>query len=434
MAGGLFVDLYELTMAHSYLRRGMNETATFAYFVRAPVPNRRFLLFSGLDPLLEALQNFTFSAEDLAYLDSLGLFDEKFLDFLEKFRFSGEIWAMEEGEICFPGEPLLLVTAPRIQAQLVETLILNILNYETLVASKAARVLLAAGPEAVVVDFSPRRDHGRDAALHAARASFLAGFHGTSNVLAGKLYGIPVVGTMAHSYVLSFPDEISAFRAFVEDHPNPILLIDTYDTLAGAKNAVLVAKEAQKKGKRVVGVRLDSGNLVSLSREVRRILDEAGFSEIKIFVSGDLDEYRILEFRQQGGVAWGYGVGTRLGVSWDLPALGGVYKLVEDEKGPRMKKSPGKLTLPGKCQVWREGLSDLVTLDEEEGPGRPLLKKVFSQGERLWPKPDLAKIREKVRKTLFSLPEELSDLAPCETPTYPVRLSPSLEALVEVGR
>ncbi len=251
MISGLFTDLYELTMAYSYFRRGLNNPATFAYFVRAPVPNRRFLLFAGLDPLLEALQNLRFTAEDLRFLHSLGLFSRDFLDYLEKFRFSGEVWAMEEGEICFPGEPLLLVTAPRIEAQLVETLVLNILNYETLVATKAARILLAAGSEAVVVDFSPRRDHGIEAALHAARASFLAGFHGTSNTLAGKLYGIPVVGTMAHSYIMSFPDELSAFRAFAEDHPNPVLLIDTYDPMQGARNAVQVARELSGKGKKL---------------------------------------------------------------------------------------------------------------------------------------------------------------------------------------
>ncbi len=431
---GLFVDLYELTMAYSYFRRGMDQEATFAYFVRAPVPHRRFLVFAGLDPLLDALAQFRFGQEELAYLESLGLFDRAFLDYLASFAFQGEIWAMGEGEICFPNEPLLTVTAPRIQAQLIETLLLNVLNYETLVASKAARILLAAGPEAVVVDFSPRRDHGMEAALHAARASFLAGFHGTSNVLAGRLYGIPVVGTMAHSYVLSFPDEISAFRAFVDDHPHPVLLIDTYDTVQGARNAAQVAKEARAKGKKVVGVRLDSGDLASLSRQVRRILDEAGFPDIRIFVSGDLDEQRILEFRQQGGVAWGYGVGTRLGVSWDLPALGGVYKLVEDEKGPRMKRSPGKLTLPGKCQVWREGFSDVVALDDERGRGRPLLHKVLARGERLQPKPDLAARREQVRQALFALPSQLADLSPCQAPDYPVRFSPTLEALVGVGK
>lgn len=435
MPTGLFTDLYELTMAHSYFRQGLNQTATFAYFVRAPVPNRRFLLFAGLDPLLQALQDLRFTEEDLAYLDSLSLFSREFLDFLSKARFTGEVWAMEEGEICFPGEPLLLITAPRIEAQLVETLVLNILNYETLVASKAARIILAAGLEAVVVDFSPRRDHGTEAALHAARASFLAGFHATSNTLAGKLYGIPLAGTMAHSYVMSFPNELSAFRAFVEDHPHPILLIDTYDPFLGVQNAVQVAHELRARGKKIVAVRLDSGDLAVLSQEVRRILDEAGFPEIKIFVSGDLDEYRIQEFRRGGGVAWGYGVGTRLGVSWDLPALGGVYKLVEDEKGPRMKTSPGKVTLPGRCQVWRgPGFRDLVALDEEPGEGQPLLRRVMAGGDRLIPPLNLPQRRQNVRSALFALPTELADLRPVENPGYPVTYSPNLLALASLRR
>lgn len=431
---GLFLDLYELTMAYSYWRREMDQSATFAYFVRSPVPNRRFLMFAGLDPLLDALENFCFLEDDLDYLGTLGLFNQGFLDYLAAFRFSGDIWAMEEGEISFPGEPLALVTAPRIQAQLVETILLNILNYETLVATKAARILLAAGPEAVVVDFSPRRDHGTEAALHAARASFLAGFNSTSNTLAGKLYGIPVAGTMAHSYVLSFPDELSAFWAFAEDHPNPILLIDTFDSLQGARLAVQVARELRAKGRRLSGVRLDSGDLALLSREVRQLLDEAGFPDVRIFVSGDLDEYGIADFKARGGTAWGYGVGTRLGVSWDLPALGGVYKLVEDEKGPRMKTSPGKLTLPGRCQVWRKGFRDLVALDEEPGEGRPLLRPVVQGGERRIPKLDLAQRREQIRNTLFFLPKELTVLAPESAPLYPVAISQALKHLVEVGK
>ncbi|MCX7750569.1 MAG: nicotinate phosphoribosyltransferase [Candidatus Bipolaricaulota bacterium] len=429
------VDLYELTMAQSYHRRGLTGEATFAYFVRSPVPNRRFLVFAGVDPLLAALEGFRFGEEDLAYLGSLGLFDREFLDCLRGFRFSGEVWAAEEGEVVFPGEPLLLVTAPRIEGQLVETLLLNLVNYATLVASKAARIVLAAGEDAVLVDFSPRRDHGGEAALQAARSSFLAGFHATSNVEAGRRYGIPLAGTMAHSYVMSFPDEISAFRAFARDHPRPILLLDTYDTLQGARHAVEVARELRAAGQELFGVRLDSGDLAALSREVRRVLDAEGFPAVRIFVSGDLDEERILEFRARGGAAWGYGVGTRLGVSWDLPALGGVYKLVEDEKGPRMKTSPGKVSLPGRCQVWRrEGYRDLVTPLGERGEGRPLLRRVMAGGRRLVPPLDLPRRREEVRRALFSLPPELADLAPEGAPSYPVAYAPALASLVEGGR
>jgi nicotinate phosphoribosyltransferase len=431
MPSAAFVDLYELTMAQSYLRHGLNGPATFAYFVRAPVPHRRFLLFAGLDPLLDALEDFSFSEDDVAYLESLGLFDAQFLSYLEGLRFTGEVWAAQEGEVCFPGAPLVLVTAPRIEGQLIETLLLNLLNYETLVATKAARILLAAGEDAVAVDFSARRDHGTEAALHAARASHLAGFHATSNVLAGKIYGIPVAGTMAHSYVMSFEDELAAFRAFAADHPHPILLVDTYDSIQGAHNAVQVAREIRRQGREIHGVRLDSGDLASLSHTVRQILDEAGFPRVRIFVSGDLDEQRILEFRDRGGEAWGYGVGTRLGVSWDLPALGGVYKLVEDETGPRMKTSPGKVSLPGRCQVWRrDGFRDLVALDEEVWDGRPLLRKVVADGERLIPPLDLSARRAAVREALFSLPSRLMDLSPAEDPSYPVDHSPALTELV----
>ncbi len=433
MSQALLTDLYELTMAYSYFKRGMNSPATFDLFVRPPVPNRRFLVFAGLESALSYLENLHFDDDDLAYLDTLGLFDRDFLDYLSRFRFQGEVWSVSEGEIVFPGEPLITVQAPRIEAQIVETFLLNTVNYETLIASKAARVLLAAGKEASVVDFSPRRDHGADAAIKAARASYLAGFDGTSNVLAGKLFGLPVVGTMAHSYVMSFPDEGAAFRAFAEDHPRPILLIDTYDLTRGLENAIAVAKELQAKGRSLVGVRIDSGNLAEATRMVRQRLDAAGLHDVKIFISGDLDEYRIEAFKAQGGVAWGYGVGTRLGTSYDLPALGGVYKLVEDDAGPRIKKSPGKHTLPGKKQVWRledDGHpSDRITLREETGEGRPLLRQVMRQGRRLVPPPDLKKLREATRERIFSLPEALKDLSPVENPTYPVTVSPRLLSL-----
>ncbi len=426
MPKALFTDLYELTMAYSYFKRGLNTLAVFDLFVRPPVPNRRFLVFAGLESVLAYLENLRFDPEELAYLDTLGLFDQSFLDYLADFRFSGDVWSVAEGEIVFPGEPLITVEAPRIEAQIVETYLLNTVNYETLIASKAARVVLAAGPEASVVDFSPRRDHGEDAALKAARSSYIAGFGGTSNTEAGRRYGIPVVGTMAHSYVMSFPDELTAFRAFAEDHPNPILLIDTYDTLKGLENAIQVARELEAKGRRLVGVRLDSGDLATLSKRVRSRLDEAGLSYVKIFISGDLDEYKIRDFKAAGGIAWGYGVGTRLGTSYDLPALGGVYKLVMDAEGPRIKKSPGKVTLPGQKQVWRSPEGDLVSLRYEVHPGRPLLTRVMEGGRRLGPPPDLNALRQATRESLFALPEELRVIDRPEAPSYPVRVSPAL--------
>ena len=433
MPKALFTDLYELTMAYSYFKRGLNTPAVFDHYVRPPVRYRRFLVFAGLDSALSYLENLRFSEEDLAYLDSLGLFDRHFLDYLKDFRFTGDVWAVEEGEIVFPGEPLFVVEAPRIEAQIVETALLNTLNFETLIASKAARVLLAAGREASVVDFSPRRDHGEDAALKVARASYLAGFDGTSNTEAGRRWGLPVVGTMAHSYVMSFPDELTAFRAFAEDHPRPILLIDTYDTLKGLEHAILVAKELEAKGKRLVGVRIDSGDLPELTRKVRARLDEAGLSYVKIFISGDLDEYKIRDFKAAGGVAWGYGVGTRLGTSFDLPAFSGVYKLVWDADGPRMKKSPGKRTLPGRKQVWRQEAGDLVALREEVHPGRPLLRRVMERGKRLVPAPDLTALRQATREKLFALPEDLRVIDRPQAPEYPVRISEKLKLLQEAG-
>ena len=431
MQKALLTDLYELTMAYSYFKRGLNTPAVFDLYVRPPVPYRRFLVFAGLESALRYLENLRFSEEDLSYLESLGLFDAAFLDYLRNFRFSGEVWAVPEGEIVYPGEPLLSVEAPRIEAQIVETYLLNTVNFETLIASKAARILLAAGPEASVVDFSPRRDHGEDAAMKAARSAYLVGFDGTSNVLAGKRYGIPVVGTMAHSYVMSFPDELSAFRAFAEDHPRPILLIDTYDTLQGLEHAIVVAKELEARGRRLLGVRIDSGDLPELTRRIRARLDEVGLSYVKVFISGDLDEYKVRDFKAAGGEAWGFGVGTRLGTSYDLPALGGVYKLVLDADGPRMKKSPGKRTFPGRKQVWRQAEGDLVALREEVHPGRPLLRRVMERGRRVGPPAELAALREATRARIFALPGELKVIDRPENPRYPVRLSPRLQALQE---
>ena len=430
---GMTIDLYELTMADSYWRRGMNGAAVFELFVRPPVPHRRFLVAAGVEAALEYLAQLRFKEPALAYLRSLGLFSEGFLDYLAGFRFSGEVWAVREGEIVFPGEPLLYVRAPRIEAQIVETYLLNVVNFHTLIASKAARMRLAAGRGASLADFSPRRDHGPAAALGVAYASYLGGFDGTSNVAAGMSLGLPVIGTMAHSYVMSFADELEAFRAFAADHPRPVLLIDTYDTLRGAERALQVARELRAQGRSLAGVRIDSGDLPTLTRKVRRIFDEAGFPEVQIFISGDLDEYRIQAFQAAGGVADGYGVGTRLGVSYDLPALGGVYKLVEDESGPRVKKSPGKQTLPGRKQVWRtegEGeLADVVALAGEELPGRPLLARRLAAGRREPARP-LAAVREEVLRSLWRLPEDLRIIAHEERPQYPVSLSPGLRGLV----
>ena len=437
---GLLVDLYELTMADSYLRHGLNQQATFDLFVRELPPRRNFLVAAGLEPVLEYLESLKFPPEALEYLESLQLFSPGFLEYLEGFRFTGDVWAVPEGEIVFPPEPLLELRAPRIEAQIVETFLLNQMNFQTMIASKAARVVLAAQGRAVV-DFSPRRDHGVDAALKAARSSYIAGCAGTSNVLAGQLYGIPVYGTMAHSYVMSFDDELSAFRAFAQDFPqNVILLIDTYDTIQGAKHAVQIAEELASQGVRVRGVRIDSGDLVRLSREVRKILDEAGLHDVRILLSGDLNEYKIERLLQEGAVVDSFGVGTEMGTSYDAPALGGVYKLVEDERGYRIKLSAGKATLPGRKQIWRlwdeEGTMcrDVLALAQEPPPdpddgARPLLTPVMRGGKRLEPPEPLEQIRERCLRNLDRLPEPLKRLDRPPDYEYPVSLSPKLKEL-----
>ena len=430
----LLTDLYELAMADSYHRQGMNDRATFALFVRSLPPGRAFLVSAGLDTALAYLEQLHFGDDAIEYLRSLGMFSDGFLDSLRGFRFTGDVRAIPEGEIFFPPEPLLEVSGSRIEAQIVETFLLNTLNFQVMVASKAARVVLAARGRGVV-DFSPRRDHGADAALKVARAAFIAGCTGTSNVLAGMLYGLPVVGTMAHSYVMSFPDELEAFRAFTEDFPNhAVLLIDTYDTLAGVANAMVVGQEMRARGGRLRGVRIDSGDLVAQSRAVRAALDEAGFKDAQIFLSGDLNEYRIAELLDQGAAVDAFGVGTELGTSPDAPNIGGVYKLVEDEKGYRIKLSTGKATLPGRKQVWRrtdaEGQpsGDLLTLHDEppQDGYTPLLTEVMRNGGRVRSE-SLTEIRQRCTERLAALPEELRMLE--HGTRYPVTLSPALAAL-----
>ncbi|HXF83550.1 MAG TPA: nicotinate phosphoribosyltransferase [bacterium] len=428
----LLVDLYELVMADSYLRAGMNQRATFDLFIRSLPAQRAFLVAAGLEAALAYLAQARVDEAQLAYLRGLRLFSEDFLAYLREFRFSGDVWAVAEGEVIFPPEPVLEITAPRIEAQLIETFLLNALNYQVMVASKAARVVLAARGRAVV-DFSPRRDHGADAALKAARAAYIAGCAGTSNVLAGMQYGIPVYGTMAHSYVMSFPDELTAFRTFARDFPdNAILLIDTYDTVQGARHAALVAREMAARGGRLRGVRIDSGDLVALSRQVRAIFREAGLPDVQILLSGDLDEYRIADVLAGGAEADAFGVGTALGTSEDAPTMGGVYKLVEDAEGPKIKLSTGKATLPGRKQVWRrrtpDGPQDVIALADEAPPPdhEPLLTRVMANG-RVVRDDTLAAMRARCREALAALPPAFTDLR--AVPASPVRLSPGLEEL-----
>jgi nicotinate phosphoribosyltransferase len=437
----LTTDQYELTMAASYFAQSMTAPATFDLFVRGLPPQRRFLVAAGLDDALTYLESLRFSVSDISYLRSLGTFGEDFLGYLADFRFTGEVWAMAEGEVCFPQEPMLRVTAPLIEAQIVETALLSLVGHQTAIASKAARVALAAGKREFS-DFAARRAHGPEAALKGARAAYLAGASSTSNVLAGKTYGIPLSGTMAHSYVMAFADERDAFRRFARDFPDSaVLLIDTYDTVEGARRAVEVARELAPEGVRLRGVRLDSGDLGALSVQVREVLDAGGCEDVQIIASGDLDEYAIAELLAAPIDV--FGVGTQMGVSADAPALSAVYKLAEYDGRPVLKLSTGKASLPGRKQVWRRsaggvlagdviGLADEAVADGDMPGGRPMLSQVMVGGRRVGPAGSLSDARERCARGLASLPEELRTLAVAsvEALEFPVETSAALDALV----
>jgi nicotinate phosphoribosyltransferase len=423
----LLTDLYELTMAASYFGHDMNYEATFDLFIRHLPERRNFLVACGVSDALHYLDCLRFENDALDYLGSLEIFSEDFLSYLAGFRFGGEVWAAEEGEIMFEGEPLMRITAPLIEAQIVETFLLNCVAFQTMVASKAARVAIACGRRRFL-DMSPRRDHAADAALKAARAAYVGGAWGTSNVLAGMVYGIPVSGTMAHSYVMAFEDEVEAFRAFVHDFPaNAVLLIDTFDVLEGARRAARVAAEVAPEGVIVRGVRIDSGDLAPLSRSVRAILDAAGFQDMDIILSGDLDEYRIKALLDDGVPVDSFGVGTQLGTSADAPTLGAVYKLVADERGPKIKLSTGKATLPGRKQVLRFERDghyerDVIALEDEDVNGaRPLLAKVMEKGRRL-DDDGLEAARQRCAEGLGLLPPTLRRLG---APAQRYRVEPS---------
>lgn len=429
----LLVDLYELTMAQSYFAEGMDGEATFSLFARHLPPRWGFFLAAGLDDALTYLEELQFDETDLAYLRATGLFREDFLRFLADLRFTGTVRAIPEGRPCFPQEPLLEVTAPIIQAQLAETAVLNQVHLQTIIATKAARCVIAA-PGRRLVDFSVRRTHGVDAGVKVARCAYLAGFDATSNVLAGKLYGIPIAGTMAHSYIQAFPDELDAFRAYARSYPDAcVLLIDTYDTLQGARRAAIVGRELAALGHRLRGVRLDSGDLVALSFAVRRILDEAGLQDATIFASGSLDEYVLADMVARGAPIDGFGVGSRLGVAADAPYLDMAYKLVAYAGQPTLKLSAAKATWPGPKQVWRRrsddgGIEDIVgTADEPAPPGaEPLLVPVMQDGRRVASEA-LAAARERARRELAALPAAYRRL---DAPAAPlVRFSERLEQL-----
>jgi nicotinate phosphoribosyltransferase len=427
----LLTDLYQLTMAACYFDQGMNEEATFSLFIRKYPKNRGYFVAAGLSEALEYLATLHFSEDDLDYLEATGLFRTSFLDYLKTLRFSGEVYAMPEGSIFFKDEPLLEVSAPIMEAQLVETFLINAVNLQTLIASKAARSVAAAQGRPLV-DFSLRRTQGIDAGLKVARASYLAGFAGTSNGLAGKLYGIPTFGTMAHSYITSFPEEIQAFRVFAENFPHiATLLIDTYDDILGARKAARVAQEMAARGERLRSVRLDSGDIAAISKEVRRLLDQEGLDYVSILASGGFDEDKITNVLEAGGLIDSFAVGTKMGVSADAPYFDIAYKLVKYADRPVMKLSTGKVTLVDKKQIWRSfddtGLmaEDIISLREEALPsGVPLLKPVMQDGTPVGALPTLQESRAYFSQQYALLPEAYKALA--NPPLYPVSLSPGL--------
>jgi nicotinate phosphoribosyltransferase len=411
--GALVTDLYELTMAAAYRRLGMDGQASFELFVRRLPEPRNFLVAAGLERALDHLEGLRFEPAEIDYLRTLGLFDEDFLASLSSLRFTGDVWAVPEGEVVFAEEPIVRVTAPLPEAQIVETYLLSTIGFGTMVASKAARVAIACGEDRTFVDFSGRRDHGPGAAVEAARAAYIGGAAATSNVEAGRRYGVPLSGTMAHSYVLSFPDEHAAFTSYARTFPgNTVLLIDTYDTEQGARVAATVAGELRAEGIAIDAVRLDSGDLAALSTSVRAILDDGGAPEVRIFASNDLDEHRIADLLAAGAPIDGFGVGTMLGTSADAPYLSVVYKLVEDQTGGKAKRSPGKPSWPGRKQVYRQADRDVIALvDHVPRPeGRPLLSQVMTDGRRTRPPEDLAVARRRRADAVAALPPELRSL------------------------
>jgi len=428
----LLTDLYQLTMIQAYLDHGKTQAAVFEFFVRKLPPRRGFLMAAGLDTALDYLEGLRFSDADLAWLASSGRFSRDLIDHLRDLRFSGDVHAMPEGTVFFANEPILRVVAPLPQAQLVETRLVNILHYQSLIATKAARLKLLA-PDKLLYDFGLRRAHGADAGLMAARASYIAGFTGTATLLAEQQFGVPAVGTMAHSFVQAFDDETAAFESFARARPqNLVLLIDTYDTEAGARRVVALAPKLKAAGIKIGAVRIDSGDPVELSRRVRGILDAGGLRDVRILVSGGVDEEVLAACAANGAPIDGYGIGTSLTTSSDVPALDCAYKLQEYAGVPKRKLSPGKATWPGRKQVWRRYdasgrmAGDVLSLEDDAQEGEPLLKPVMKDGRRIGPRPTLAEIRSHASHSLACLPEALR-LVPAQA--YPVRIGDPLQRL-----
>jgi nicotinate phosphoribosyltransferase len=440
-SSALLTDLYQINMMQAYLDRGVTDTAVFELFVRNLPLRRGFLVAAGLEQALQFLETLQFSESEIEWLRSTGRFRPNLIDYLSSLRFTGDVHAMPEGSVFFANEPILRVTAPLPQAQLVESRLINIVHYQTLIAAKAARMMLAA-PNMVLVDFGFRRAHGAEAGLMAARASYLTGFAGTATVLAGQEFGIPIYGTMAHSFIESFDDESAAFAAFAQSRPdNLVLLIDTYDVEAAARKVVALAPKLQQSGITIRGVRLDSGDLIALSRSVRAILDAGGLRAVTIFASGGLEEDDLAVFAKASAPIDGLGIGTAMTTSSDVPALDVVYKLQEYAGVPRRKRSANKVTWPGRKQVWRrygaDGrmAGDILSLEAssqagaQKENGEPLVRLVMQDGKRVAPAPSLDDIRRHSRREFERLPEPFRRLDP--DAAYPVEVAQALRDLAD---
>lgn len=435
LSSPLLTDLYQLTMLQGYHDQGMRETAVFEFFVRDLPPERGFLIAAGLEQALDFLERLRLTAEELQWIHDSGRFSEGLVEQLEQMRFTGDVHAMPEGTVFFENEPILRVTAPLPQAQLVESRLINILHYQSLIASKAARCVLTA-PDKNLVDFGLRRAHGGEAGLLAARASYIAGFAGTSTVLAEPFYRIPIFGTMAHSFVQAHEDETAAFEGFARAlKKNIVLLIDTYDTEAGARKVVELAPRLAREGIEIKAVRLDSGDMISHSRQVRSILDAADLKDIGIFISGSIDEDALREVRDAQAPIDGFGVGTRLDTSADVPYLDCAYKLQEYAGVARRKRSEGKATWPGRKQVYRHYdpdkrmKGDLLTLEDDVQEGEPLIRQYMRNGRRTEPPESLDAIRERAAAGYRRLPDAIAALE--EAPKYKVAVSEQLRALAD---
>lgn len=427
MQSALFTDLYELTMMAGYHASGRAaDEATFDLYFRRPPAGVDVVVACGLEPALQYLENLHFTDDDIAYLDGLALFTDDFLHYLAGLRFTSDVWAVPEGVPVFGDEPLMRITGPLAEAQLVETALLNQVCYSSLVASNAAQLVAAARGKAIL-EFGARRAHGPNGAMTGARAAMVGGCTATSNVAAGREFGVAVSGTQAHAWIMAFDSELEAFREYAKTFPHAcVLLVDTYDTLhSGVPNAITVARELAEHGESLQGIRLDSGDLASLATQSRRLLDDAGFPAVQILASGDLDAARVAELEQLGAPIDGYGVGTSLLTARQDPALSGVYKLAEIHGSPVMKlsSSAAKTTSPGRKQVWRQPDGDIIALADEDRPGRPLLEEVLRGGQRVAPPVALDAVRTRCL-------EETAALRPLVVGgTWTVRRSTRLEDL-----